>query len=102
MVLGDDPHCAITNVRLPEVLEAAHIVPYKYHGADTAENGLCLRMDVHQLFDCGELRLKPNGEVVLTERARLSYGYTIPPEIRIPEKVNLDFVRWRWENYNGY
>lgn len=101
-VLGIDPHCAITNVRLPEVLEAAHIVPFKYRGEDTIANGLCLRMDIHQLFDCGELRLKPNGEVVLTERARLSYGYTIPPEIRIPATVNLDFVRWRWDNYNGY
>ena len=101
-VLGENPHCVITNVRLPEVLEAAHIVPFKYHGEDTAANGLCLRMDIHQLFDCGELRLKPNGEVILTERARLSYGYTIPPEIRIPENVNIDFVRWRWENYNGY
>lgn len=102
VVLGDSPHCAVTNVRLPEVLEAAHIVPYKYRGEDTVENGLCLRMDIHQLFDCGELRLKPDGEVVLTERARLSYGYTIPPEIRIPATVNLDFVRWRWVNYNGY
>jgi len=101
-VLGSDPHCIITNVRLPEVLEAAHIVPYKYRGEDTAANGLCLRMDIHQLFDCGELRLKPNGEVVLTDRARLSYGYTIPPEIRIPDVVNRDYVRWRWENYNGY
>lgn len=101
-VLGDNPHCVITNVRLPEVLEAAHIVPFKYHGEDSAANGLCLRMDIHQLFDCGELRLKPSGEVVLTERARLSYGYTIPPEIRIPSTVNIDFVRWRWDNYNGY
>ena len=101
-VLGSDPHCIITNVRLPEVLEAAHIVPYKYRGEDTAANGLCPRMDIHQLFDCGELRLKPNGEVVLTDRARLSYGYTIPPEIRIPDVVNRDYVRWRWENYNGY
>lgn len=101
-VLGSDPHCIVTHVRLPEVLEAAHIVPYKYKGEDTAANGLCLRMDIHQLFDCGELRLKPTGEIVLTERARLSYGYTIPPEIRIPDVINKDFVRWRWENYNGY
>ena len=75
---------------------------FKYHGEDTAANGLCLRMDIHQLFDCGELRLKPDGVIVLTERARLSYGYSIPPDIRIPPTVNLDFVRWRWDNYNGY
>jgi hypothetical protein len=101
-VLGSDPHCIVTHVRLPEVLEAAHIVPYKYKGEDTVANGLCLRMDIHQLFDCGELRLKPSGEIVLSERARMSYGYTIPPEIRLPDVVNRDFVRWRWENYNGY
>lgn len=28
-------------------------------------------------------------------------GSTIPPSIRFPDWVNRDFVRWRWENYNG-
>ncbi len=34
-------------------------------------------------------------------REVLDYGALIPPSIRLPAVVNLDFVRWRWENYNG-
>jgi hypothetical protein len=100
-VLGEHPRCIITNVTMPEVLEAAHIVPFKYHGEDTIANGFCMRMDIHQLFDSGHLRIDVKGEVSLTDRARMDYGALIPPLIRIPDGINLDFVRWRWENYNG-
>ena len=100
-VLGEHPRCIITNVTMPEVLEAAHIVPFKYHGEDTIANGFCMRMDIHQLFDSGHLRIDVKGEVSLTDRARMDYGALIPPLIRIPDSINLDFVRWRWENYNG-
>lgn len=100
-VLGTSPRCVITNVTMPEVLEAAHIVPYKYKGDDTAANGLTMRMDIHQLFDSGHLRIHANGTVSLTDRARMDYGALIPPLIHLPPSVNPDFVRWRWENYNG-
>ncbi len=46
-VLGEHPRCVITNVTMPEVLEAAHIVPFKYHGEDSIANGLCMRLDIH-------------------------------------------------------
>lgn len=100
-VLGTKPRCIITNVTMPEVLEAAHIVPYKYHGEDTMANGFCMRMDIHQLFDSGHLRIREDGEVVLSDRARIEYGALIPPFIRFPDYVKREFVRWRWENYNG-
>lgn len=100
-VLGNSPRCIITNVTMPEVLEAAHIVPFKYKGEDTIANGLTMRMDIHQLFDSGHLRIHANGTVSLTERARMDYGALIPPQIHFPPAVNLDFVRWRWDNYNG-
>ena len=100
-VLGKTPRCIITNVTMPEVLEAAHIIPFKYHGADIRENGFAMRLDIHQLFDSGHLRIHPNGGVFLTDRARMDYGALIPPVVHFPEWVNRDFVRWRWENYNG-
>lgn len=100
-ILDHYERCVITNVTMPEVLEAAHIKPYSYHGEDTVANGFCLRMDVHQLFDAGHLRIEPNGVVHLSERARMDYGALIPPRIIIPDFVNLEFVRWRWDNYNG-
>ena len=100
-VLGVKPRCIITNVTMPEVLEAAHIIPFKYHGEDTRANGFAMRLDIHQLFDSGHLRIHANGGVFLTDRARMDYGALIPPSIQIPDWINRDFVRWRWENYNG-
>lgn len=100
-VLGSAPRCIITNVTMPEVLEAAHIIPFKYHGEDSRANGLAMRLDIHQLFDSGHLRIHANGGVFLTDRARMDYGATIPPVVHFPDWIDRDFVRWRWENYNG-
>ncbi len=86
---------------MPEVLEAAHIKPYKYKGEDTVANGLAMRNDIHILFDTGNLRISENGNVELSNRARLDYGASIPPRIVIPVFINRSFLRWRWDNYNG-
>ena len=91
----------ITNVTMPEILEAAHIKPFKYNGEDTVANGFAMRTDIHTLFDAGHLRISVDGIVELSNRARMDYGATIPPRIVIPDFINRDFLRWRWDNYNG-
>lgn len=100
-ILNAYKHCIITNIEMPEVLEAAHIIPVSYHGEYTIANGIPLRSDIHILFDTGNLRISPDGEIVLSERARYNYGLSIPRQIIIPSQVNKDFIRWRWENYSG-
>lgn len=100
-VLDACGRCIITNVTMPEVLEAAHIKPFKYNGEDTVANGFAMRTDIHILFDAGHLRISDKGEVFLSSRARMDYGALIPPKIVIPDFINRDFLRWRWDNYNG-
>jgi len=100
-VLQACERCVITNVTMPEILEAAHIKPFKYNGEDTVANGFAMRTDIHTLFDTGHLRISPEGIIELSSRARMDYGATIPPRIVIPSFTNCDFIRWRWENYNG-
>lgn len=100
-VLSHFDHCIITNATMPEVLEAAHIKPFKYKGADIYQNGFPMRMDIHQLFDSGHLRISDSGVVELSQRARIDYGMTIPRQIVLPEYVDLDNIRWRWNNYRG-
>jgi hypothetical protein len=100
-VLQACERCIITNVTMPEVLEAAHIKPFKYHGEDTVANGFAMRMDIHLLFDSGHLRISEKGDIQLSTRARLDYGATIPPRIVLPDFINTEFLKWRWENYNG-
>ena len=43
--------CAITGCNVKDVLEAAHIIPYKGTETDHVGNGLLLRADLHTLFD---------------------------------------------------
>ena len=100
-VLAAYGRCIVTNVEMSEVLEAAHIVPFKYHGEDTIANGFAMRMDIHYLFDAGHLRISVDGGVFLSDKARWSYGATIPPKIFIPDQINREFLKWRWDNYNG-
>ena len=101
-VLTACERCVITNVMMPEILEAAHIKPYKYNGEDTIANGFAMRVDIHTLFDAGHLRISPDGIIDLSERARMDYGWSIPPRIVIPPFTNREFLRWRWENYSGF
>lgn len=100
-VLGACKRCVITNVTMPEILEAAHIVPFKYNGEDTVANGFAMRTDIHTLFDAGHLRISVDGDIELSNRARMDYGWSIPPKIVIPDFINRDFLKWRWDNYNG-
>lgn len=100
-VLETYERCIVSNVSMPEVLEAAHIRPYAYDGADTVANGLCMRVDIHQLFDAGHLRISEDGVIDLSSRARMDYGASIPPRIIIPGFIDHDNIRWRWDNYNG-
>lgn len=100
-VLRACERCIITNVTMPEVLEAAYIKPFKYKGEDTVANGFAMRTDIHTLFDTGHLRISPEGVIELSSRARMDYGASIPPRIVVPDFTNKDFLRWRYENYNG-
>ncbi len=100
-VLEACERCVITNVTMPEILEAAHIKPFKYKGEDTVANGFAMRTDIHTLFDTGHLRISPEGEIALSSKARMDYGATIPPRIVVPNFTNKEFLRWRWENYDG-
>lgn len=100
-LLSAYPRCVISNVTMPEVLEAAHIIPDAYNGPMDVSNGMPLRMDIHKLYDLDMLRISPDGDVVLSDRARMDYGASIPPRIMIPDYIDRENLRWRWENYHG-
>lgn len=93
--------CLITQVRMVGLLEAAHIKPHKYNGPEEKDNGILLRRDIHYLFDSGNLRIDVNGNVFISQPTLEDYGRTIPERIEIPDYVNKDYIRWRWENYDG-
>lgn len=92
--------CLITGIRLDTVLEAAHIRPVKYKGKDEIYNGMCLRADIHTLFDSNHLRIQPNGKILLSEEARKKVNYDfLPKEIFLPKFINKDYLDWRMKYY---
>lgn len=89
--------CAVSGWDVRQVLEAAHIVPYRGKHTNTADNALLLRADLHTLFDCELLTIDP-----ATLRVRLSDKLIAGPyaafdgkEIAMPTGVSPETLRSR-------
>ncbi|MBL4575550.1 MAG: HNH endonuclease [Opitutaceae bacterium] len=86
--------CLITGVNIRNVLEAAHIVPVSEDGIDHVSNGICLRTDIHRLFDTGHLKIRSDGELSLSKKAMRSENYgDLPEQIYIPDFINKEFLK---------
>ena len=79
--------CAMTGCSILDVLEAAHIVPYRGEHTDKTPNGLLLRADLHTLFDCRLVAIDPDTmEVLLAPRiADSEYKKWCGRRIRLPK-----------------
>jgi hypothetical protein len=64
MLLEYDKCCTISGEKTPDALEAAHIIPSQYRGAEVVENGILLRADLHRLYDSGHFTIDPKGNIV--------------------------------------
>lgn len=61
--------CAVTGIDVAEVLQAAHINPYRGKKSQVASNGLLLRADMHLLFDAHLVSIDPgNMRLRLSQR----------------------------------
>lgn len=89
--------CLVTGETVSVVLEAAHIKPFASNGPDVAENGFCLRSDVHQLYDANLMRIGEDGGLKLLDEAMASphYSQIQTRRINIPDYINRDFMKWR-------
>lgn len=88
--------CFLTGEVIAEVLEAAHIVPVTNNGADHEDNGFCMRVDIHRLYDSGNLRIRPDGSLMLSDAVAGSSNYKgLPQTVKFPAFVNPANVTWR-------
>lgn len=91
--------CLLTGERTLDVLEAGHIIPVEHGGTDVVANGLCLRIDIHRLFDSGKIRIKPNGDVVLNDQIAAAVSYAdLPTSVELPLSAMAQHLEWRF-NY---
>jgi hypothetical protein len=67
--------CMITELKLLDVLEAAHILPYRGTDDNHPDNGLLLRADLHTLFDLNLLGINPESLEVKFHPKVMETGY---------------------------
>ncbi|MFE8600748.1 HNH endonuclease [Archangium violaceum] len=67
--------CLVTRCRLPDLLEAAHISPYRGEKDNHPSNGLLLRADIHTLFDLDLLGINPESLQVILHPGLRGMGY---------------------------
>lgn len=79
--------CAITGCNVLDILEAAHIVPFRGAHTHRTDNGLLLRADIHTLFDLGHLTIDAdNLTAIVAPRIRESeYGALHGRPIALPK-----------------
>ena len=51
--------CAVSGTRVPEAIDAAHIIPFNGFQTNHISNGIPLRRDIHRLFDLFLIRIGP-------------------------------------------
>ena len=78
--------CAISGCAVSDVLEAAHISPYRGDATNDLGNGLLLRADLHTLFDCGLITIHPETHRVVVSAALRSsdYGHWHGNQLSVP------------------
>lgn len=88
--------CILTQEPTLEVLEAAHIIPVGNGGTDLVGNGLCMRVDIHRLYDSGKIRIAPSGNVTLHEQIETAISYAgLPRHINFPHEIRAENLEWR-------
>ncbi len=90
--------CAISDCAVVDVLEAAHIVPYRGPKTNVASNGLLLRADIHTLFDLGMVAIDSSLRVhVHNNLSETEYWAFNNKELRVPsatkQKPNMEALK---------
>lgn len=110
--------CAMTSLPVPELLEAAHIIPDSHdEGVSEVRNGICLSRIHHRAFDSNLIGITPDFRIKVSERLlELTDGpileegikaldgktMSIPkekslrPDPKLLEKRFAAFTSWKW------
>jgi putative restriction endonuclease len=94
--------CMITGCEILDVIEAAHINPYRGEKDNDATNGLLLRSDIHTLFDLDLIGIEPKEMKVHLNEAIKKEGYEILQNkflIVGGKKPSQDALEIRWQKF---
>lgn len=79
--------CAVTGETTAEVLEAAHIIPYRGDDTNVAQNGILLRADWHTLFDLGYWTISGDYKILVSQELKgAAYRKKQGETLRLPSE----------------
>jgi hypothetical protein len=97
--------CAISGSEVVQVLQAAHIIRYLGPHTDRVNNGLLLRVDLHQLFDKNLIGIDPSnrkvcvsGGLVGTEYEELANRQLAEP-VASQQRPGKQRLEKRWKKF---
>jgi len=95
--------CAISGCAVEDVLEAAHIAPYRGVPTNVVGNGLLLRADLHKLFDLCLIAIDADTRTVRLHDALRQSEYAVFEGVRLRDAVEpglapyADALKRHWE-----
>jgi hypothetical protein len=96
-----DRTCVISGCQITEILEAAHIKPYRGENDNHPENGLLLRSDLHTLFDLDLMGIEPENLIIRfhpSVKKDKIYRDLADKRVRnLYKKPSLAALKERWE-----
>ena len=93
--------CAVSGCGLVDILEAAHISPYRGEKDNHTTNGLLLRADIHTLFDLHLLGIEPETRVIqICPKAQNDYGKFHEQPLRTRADLSHEALVLRWKQFS--
>lgn len=98
--------CMVTGCSLLDILEAAHIKPYRGEKDNDPSNGLLLRSDIHTLFDLNLLGINPTTLTIHFTEIVKNHGYSSFHGLKLQgitksNRPNYEALRERWQHFNS-
>lgn len=90
--------CAVCNLNISELLEAAHIISKKFNGSDDPRNGLILCANHHAAFDSNLFGVNPDTlEIVVSPiYSKETLGITRDNINHLPLQPHIEALQWKW------
>jgi hypothetical protein len=102
LIAGYGPAGMVTGYDLLDIIEAAHISPYRGLNDQHEENGLLLRADIHVLFDLQLMGIEPHKLIIRFHPSALSSGYQEyeGKRLRCQVSPSVEALKSRWLLFN--
>jgi putative restriction endonuclease len=96
------PRCAVCDLGVFSLLDAAHIRPKQADGSDDPRNGLVLCANHHRAFDLGMFAINP-ATLAIHYRSvgaeRIALGLSFDSICHLPKKPHQEAIAWFWAEW---